>query len=565
MKSVMSEFDRSSLLRDLVGVPALLVLACLLAGPVAAANSRTLAMGTAHTCVIDGGQVKCWGRNDSGQLGDGTIVQRNTLVTVSGISNATAVVAGSFYTCAIEGGQVKCWGKNDFGQLGDGSTVNRATTPVTVSGISSATALDAGDSHACAIVGGSVKCWGFNISGQLGNGTLENSNAPVTVSGITAATALATGGEHTCAIDGVQVKCWGLNSSGQLGNGGITTTAQNRTPVPVSASGTATLLTAGNSHTCAVFGAQLKCWGKNDSGQLGDGSTTNRTAPVTVSGIGTATALNVTALAGGFSHTCAIDGVQVKCWGSNQFGQLGDGSTTNHGTPVTVSGISSATALDTGDYHTCAIDNLQVKCWGLNNSGQIGDGTTTDRRTPVAVSSGSLAPPTQPPVVTPPVTPPPPDPTQPVAPPPVTQTEYTVTTGVIPPAAVSTTATGTLGSVTLNVTLNLSLLFPAPLFSGQGQFAVAYNVYVAALVPAGRLGLPASAWFMLPSTRSWAPLGSPIAAYLQNVEQSATVEIGILQNIDVTGLIGTEIYVGYGLNDQEMLATGRYRGVFIAR
>ena len=153
-----------------------------------------------------------------------------------------------------------------------------------------------------------------------------------------------------------------------------------------------------------------------------------------------------------------------------------------------------------------------------------------------------------------------------IAPPPATQTEYTFVTNVIPDAAVSVTASGWLGSVTLNVTLDLSRL--AGFFTGQGQFAAGYNVYVVAYVPSGRQGLPAATWFMLPhpsTLRSWTRFGFPMDAYFGNVAQSASVEIGILQNLDMTELIGTEFYIGYGLSDEEMLNAGRYRGVYIAR
>ncbi len=549
MKTAMPRPDRCSrfLLRNLIRVSVLWLLAFLPAGPAAAASN--LAAGSGHTCVLDGGQVKCWGRNNFGQLGNGTtsLTPILTPVPVSGLSNASALLAGNLYTCAIDGGAVKCWGINDWGQLGNGSTTN-SSAPVPVRDISNAGALEAGSNHACAIDGGQVKCWGKNDFGQLGNGTTSflPQATPVTVSGISNAVALAAGGDHTCAIDGVQVKCWGKNDFGQLGDN--STTNSNR-PVTVSGGGNATVLAAGSLHSCAVFGNQLKCWGLNSSGQLGNGSVTNSSTPVTVTGIGEATAL-----AAGFSHTCSVNSGLAKCWGKNDFGQLGDNSTTNRSAPVAVS--STGTAIDlrdfvtSGEFHTCAVFGNQAKCWGLNNFGQLGDGSTTDRSTPVPVFGGS-------------VTPPPVNPSQPVAPPPVTQTEYTVTTGVIPQPALSATAGGTLGGVTLDVTLDLSLF--AGLFTGQGYFAAGYNVYVAALVPSGRLGLPAAAWFMLPSTRNWGQLAFPMGAYLQNVPQSASVSIGILQNMDMTALIGTEFYIGYGLSDEEMLNSGRYRGVYIAR
>ena len=162
-----------------------------------------------------------------------------------------------------------------------------------------------------------------------------------------------------------------------------------------------------------------------------------------------------------------------------------------------------------------------------------------------------------------------PDPNQNVAPPPVTQTEYTVSTGLMPAEGVTTTATGTLDSATLRVTLDLSKVLGS--FAGQGQFAADYNIYVAALVPSGVLGLPSATWFVYrfvyPPTPAWAELGSPIAAYMQGLAQNATntVEIDILRNMDVTGLLGSEIYIGYGADDTEMLSKGRYRGVYKVR
>ncbi len=156
------------------------------------------------------------------------------------------------------------------------------------------------------------------------------------------------------------------------------------------------------------------------------------------------------------------------------------------------------------------------------------------------------------------------NPVQPVAPPPATQSAYTVTTGQMPTAAVTTTATGTLGNATVTVTLDLSKVLSGGSFAEQGQFAAGYNIYVVALVPSGVLGLPSATFFMLPATGAWAVLGSPIAAYMTGLAQNATnsVVITVLQGTDVTALVGTELYVGYGTSDTEMLAVGRYRGVY---
>lgn len=147
---------------------------------------------------------------------------------------------------------------------------------------------------------------------------------------------------------------------------------------------------------------------------------------------------------------------------------------------------------------------------------------------------------------------------------PTTQTEFTLPAGQMPTAAVSVSPSGTYGNATLTVALDLSKVLSGGSFAAQGRFAAGYNIYVAALVPSGVLGLPVATWFVYPATRAWAELGSPIAAYLEGIAENATdtVEIAILQGMDVTGLVGSEIYIGYGTSDTEMLTANRYRGIY---
>jgi len=344
--------------------------------------------GGRHTCALTAaGGVKCWGNNSGGQLGGRIANYRPWPADVSNLTSGVIALSAGNPTCALTAaGGVKCWGYNEYGQLGDGTTTDRLT-PVDVPGLASGvTALAAGENHTCALTtAGGVKCWGENYYGQLGDGTTDHQTTPVAVSGLDSGiTAITAGDMHTCALTAAGgVKCWGNNGSGQLGDG----TATNRwTPVDVGDLSGVTAITAGWYHTCALTTAGgVKCWGHNGYGQLGDGTATDQWTPVAVSGLDS----GVTAIAAGGAHTCALTTAGgVKCWGYNNYGQLGDGTTTDQWTPVAVSGLASdVTTIAAGGSRTCALTTAGgVKCWGYNNYGQLGDGTTTDQWTPVAVS-----------------------------------------------------------------------------------------------------------------------------------------------------------------------------------
>ena len=305
-------------------------------------------------------------------------------------SGATAVSAGGPHDCAVVPSLgISCWGA---GKLGNGpSTSDWNSTPVAISGLLGAIAVDASGAHDCVVVpGGGVKCWGWNEFGQLGDGTYEDSDTPVAVSGLSGVTEVSAGFYQTCALlSSGDVRCWGANAFGQLGDG---TTDNSNTPVPVNGlSGEATAISTGYTHTCALLsGGTVECWGSNHFGELGDGTTSSvleaTPEPQEVVGVD-----NAVAVSAGEEFTCALLSTgTIKCWGWDGYGQLGNGSFgTGTPFPTSVLGITHAVAVSAGRAHVCAlISDGTAECWGLNHSGELGNGTYAyeTSNTPVAVS-----------------------------------------------------------------------------------------------------------------------------------------------------------------------------------
>jgi alpha-tubulin suppressor-like RCC1 family protein len=329
-----------------------------------ATPATSLAVGHDQACVLHAaGTVSCWGGNMNGDLGGGLNGARN-VPTLIGASNVAGLAAGDDHTCELQvNGGVNCWGDGGSGQT---------------AGASSAIAIAAGAKHTCAvIIGGTVQCWGANDSGQLAG------------SGMTGATAVASNSNLTCAIaGGGSVWCWGSNNSdGSLGNG---STNPSSTPVQVKGLSNAVSIAAGSDHACAVVsGGTVWCWGavgtESAYGQLGNGGSSGSTVPVQVSGI-----TNATQISAGLAHTCArLSTGQVRCWGWDNYGQLGNGASNTHSdVPVTVSGISNAAAVSAGDETTCELNTSGgVACWGWGGDGEMGNGTSPQiQTTPVNVS-----------------------------------------------------------------------------------------------------------------------------------------------------------------------------------
>jgi alpha-tubulin suppressor-like RCC1 family protein len=395
---------------------------------------RAIAVGIDHACgLADDGAVWCWGRNDYGQLGDGTTTDRWTPVAVQGLDiEVASLTAGNTITCALSpSGEVRCWGRPDA-SVGEASMV-----PAPVSGLPGPVrSISAGVNHVCAVTtAGAAWCWGSNTSGQLGDGTTTPSVAPVAVSGLgSGVRSISAGSFHTCAVTSANAAlCWGQNNVGQVGNSTIGSPVT--TPAAVTGlTSTADSISAGYLLTCAVsiYGAPW-CWGSGLYGGVGDGGqgvhssptlvaglstgvltidaggtpfqngfipengacavTTayqvrcwgayalpngNRSlTPVTVTGTRTDLSSGVAEVSVGGTVRCALTGKGVvQCWGPSSYGQTGTGPMWITD-PVEPAGLDVGSDLTTSGSHTCALDGSVPRCWGSNASGQLGQGTST--------------------------------------------------------------------------------------------------------------------------------------------------------------------------------------------
>ncbi len=333
--------------------------------------ASSIAAGGDTSCAVVEGVVECWGSNDGGQLGvsPSGALWSATPVVVPDLATASSVAVGSHHACAILAGtgEVACWGANGAGQLGDGTTTPHGAQKVP--GVSNASLLALGGQHTCAQTSAGLICWGDNAVGQLGDGTTTAHGPGAAVSLPTAASSIAAGDQFTCAVAAASVYCWGTNADGELAYGAY---SLSKDPVLVNGVSGALSVGVGDRHACAIgSGNNIWCWGSDWFGQVGDGK---QQATSQVSGVGGGGLASPLAVGGGVAHTCALDTGGLFCWGANTSGQLGLGVPSPAALrPAAVQGLTAIQQLALGGTHSCArTADGTVYCWGNNGKYQAG-------------------------------------------------------------------------------------------------------------------------------------------------------------------------------------------------
>lgn len=335
------------------------------ATPAPGSAFQSISTGAFTTCAVRDRKAYCWGRNSSGQLGDGTTTSRNRPAVVPGLADVTAIAVGAESTCAVASGKAYCWGR-----------LGGVKTPTEIPGLTNVTAVATTGYTACAIAASFLYCWGSNSDGQIGDGTTTDRTSPTKVESLTSVVSVTLTSENTCAVANFTGYCWGSNDNGQIGDG---TNLGRLTPTEVTGFDFASNLSIGRDismvTTCGIRqDMKASCWGSNRNGQIGDGTTTDRRTPTVV-------VASANAVATDGSTSCAITTTRtLQCWGSGLLSTV-----QNKTTPTDVRGLRDVTQVAMGGAY-CAVAGDDLYCWGGNSEGELGDGTGEARTTPTKVT-----------------------------------------------------------------------------------------------------------------------------------------------------------------------------------
>lgn len=357
------------------------------------AYAETLSAGEDHTCLIkSNGRAYCWGANSVGQLGNNSTEASMTPVAVSGGLRLKSISAGWDHTCGVTvDNEAYCWGRGRYGRLGNDSIEN-SLVPTAVSGGMSFASVNSGMAHTCGITtDGDGYCWGRNEDGILGNNSMKGSTVPVPVSGGHKFGSLSPGSATTCGIStSGDAYCWGASDFGNLL--GLGDDRAGKTAPSLVAGGLdfqPGSISVGLDHICALTTAdKAACWGRGRYGKLGIGAGSglgvleNLRSPREVNGN-----LSFAQITTGLFQTCGITTVgKAYCWGRNGSGQLGDGTTTMQVEPVAVSADFDFAEITIGVNHACGLSDDDVYCWGNGSTGKLGTRSSENTLTPARVA-----------------------------------------------------------------------------------------------------------------------------------------------------------------------------------
>lgn len=351
-----------------------------------------ISAGDYHTCYLSStGRAKCWGWNQYGQTGQPDRGDQGISAEWINLQGLVQISAGGYHTCAVNvDHQVYCWGRNNMGQLGNGSATD-SSVPVLVRGLEGARiyAVISGSLHTCAYeMKGQAWCWGSNRDGKLGAGLEEVFSAtPIPVlAPVEQVIGLSVGATFTCAAGGTgQTWCWGDGIFGQTGNN-----TYKGSPLPqeiINDIPEVKHLSSGWFHSCALSASgEISCWGKNYEGELGNSSTVSRAEAVTISGVHTKTEVSLIAAGGRTTCAATLDHL-VYCWGKNDYGQLGDGTKKDHLFPIQIATAeNNVISLTVGASHACYLtENNQIWCWGANDHFQLGVSSPVMATAPILI------------------------------------------------------------------------------------------------------------------------------------------------------------------------------------